>query len=71
VCTGKHPFDGSLAQIERAIREEKAPSPLKPGHNLLRNTVAIIMACLEKNPARRPTMEKVARVYADSASLIK
>jgi len=25
VCTGKHPFDGSLAQFERAIREEKAP----------------------------------------------
>ncbi|MCU0783187.1 MAG: protein kinase [Verrucomicrobia bacterium] len=70
-CTGKHPFDGTLAQIERGVREEKPPSPLKPGHNLLRNTVVIILACLEKNPDRRPTMEQVARVYADSASLFK
>jgi serine/threonine protein kinase len=69
--TGKYPFDGSMAQIERAIRELPAPSPLKPGHNLLRNTAAIIMACLEKNPNRRPSMEQVARVYADSASLLK
>jgi serine/threonine protein kinase len=70
-CTGKHPFDGNKAQIERAIREAPPPSPLKPGHNLIRNTVVIIMACLEKNPDRRPSMEQVARVYADSASLLK
>ncbi len=70
-CTGKHPFDGTLAQIERAIREEKAASPLKPGHNLLRTTAAVIMACLEKKPERRPAMEQVARVYSDSASLLK
>ena len=61
----------AIAQIERAIREATPPSPLKPGHNLLRNTAAIIMACLEKNPDRRPSMEQVARVYADSASLLK
>lgn len=70
-CTGKHPFDGEMAQIERAIRETPPPSPLKPGHELLRNTAVIIMACLEKNPDRRPSMEQVARVYADSASLFK
>ena len=70
-CTGRYPFDGTLAQIERAIREGTPPSPLKPGHNLLRNTVIIIMACLEKNPDRRPSMEQVAQVYADSASLLK
>ncbi|MGA2683638.1 MAG: protein kinase [Verrucomicrobiota bacterium] len=69
--TGKHPFDGAVAQIGRAIREAPTPSPLKPGHNLLRNTAAIIMACLEKNPDRRPSMEQIARVYADSASLLK
>jgi serine/threonine protein kinase len=68
---GKHPFDGAIAQIGQAIREAPTPSPLKPGHNLLRNTAAIIMACLEKNPDRRPSMEQVARVYADSASLLK
>ena len=68
---GKYPFDGTMAQIGRAIQESPTPSPLKPGHNLLRNTAAIIMACLEKNPDRRPSMEQVARVYADSASLLK
>ncbi len=70
-CTGKYPFDGTMAQIERAIREATPPSPLKPGHNLIRNTAVIIMACLEKNPDRRPSMEQVAQVYADSASLLK
>ena len=69
--TGRHPFDGNRTQIERAIREAPTPSPLKPGHNLLRNTAAIIMSCLEKNPDRRPPMEQVARVYANSASLLK
>jgi serine/threonine protein kinase len=69
--TGKYPFDGTRAQIERAIQEATPLSPLKLAHNLLRNTVAIIMACLEKNPDRRPSMEHVAKVYADSASLYK
>jgi len=68
-CTGKHPFDGNNAQIERAIREVTPPSPLKSGHPVLRTIAVIIMACLEKNPDRRPSMERVARVYADSASL--
>ena len=70
-CTGKHPFDGTLAQIERAIHHGKPASPLKPGHNLVRTTAAIIMACLEKSPDHRPTMERVAQVYAQSASLVK
>ena len=68
--TGKYPFDGELAEIERGIRETPTPSPLKLGHNLLRNTAAVIMDCLEKNPDRRPTMEHVAKVYADSAALL-
>lgn len=67
--TGKHPFDGSKGQIERAIREATPPSPLKSEHRVLRNTAVIIMACLEKIPERRPTMEQVAKVYAESASL--
>lgn len=70
-CTGKHPFDGTKAQIERAIREATPPSPLKSGQHVLRQTALIIMACLEKTPDRRPTMEQVAQVYADSASLFK
>jgi serine/threonine protein kinase len=70
-CTGKHPFDGTLAEIEQAIQEGKPASPLKPGHNLLRTTATIIMACLEKNPDKRPTMERVAQVYAKSAALVK
>ena len=70
-CTGKYPFDGTRAQIEHGIMEGTPPSPLKLAHNLLRNTVVIIMACLEKNPDRRPSMEQVAKVYANSASLYK
>ena len=70
-CTGKYPFDGTRAQIEHGIMEVTPPSPLKLAHNLLRNTALIIMACLEKNPDRRPTMEHVAKIYADSASLYK
>ena len=69
--TGNLPFDGSPAQVEQAIREVTPPSPLKAKYHVLRNTAVIIMACLEKNPDRRPTMEQVARVYADSASLVK
>ncbi|HUA36930.1 MAG TPA: protein kinase [Candidatus Sulfopaludibacter sp.] len=68
-CTGKHPFDGTKAQIEKAIREGTPLSPLKSGHHVLRNTAVIIMACLDKSPDRRPSMEQVAKVYADSASL--
>lgn len=69
--TGKYPFDGTLAEIERAIHEGNPAPPLEPGHNLLRNTAEIIMACLEKNPDQRPTMETVARVYSESAALVK
>ena len=67
--TGKHPFDGNPAQIERSIREGMPPSPLKSKHRVLRNTALVIMACLEKDPKRRPSMEQVAKVYAESASL--
>jgi serine/threonine protein kinase len=70
-CTGKYPFDGTLAQVERAILEATPASPLKLVHNVLRNTVVIIMACLDKIPNRRPSMEQIAKVYADSASLYK
>jgi serine/threonine protein kinase len=69
--TGKHPFDGTLAEIERAIHEGNPAPPLEPGHNLLRNTAEIIMACLKKNPDQRPTMERVARVYNESAALVR
>jgi serine/threonine protein kinase len=70
-CTGKHPFEGSQARVEQSIREVTPASPLKSGHNVLRSTAVIIMACLEKQPDRRPSMERVAGVYADSASLFK
>ncbi len=69
--TGKHPFDGSPAQIEQAIRSVTPPPPLKSKQRMLRNTAVIIMACLEKNPERRPSMEQVAKVYADSAALLQ
>lgn len=69
--TGKHPFEGNVAQIEQQIREATPPSPLELGSNVLRNIVVTIMSCLEKKPGRRPTMESVAKSYEDSASLFQ
>lgn len=69
VYTGKHPFDGDVAQIEQQIREMTPPSPIELGVDALRNTAITTMACLEKKPERRPSMEHVARCYADIASL--
>ena len=69
--TGKHPFDGDLAQIEQQIREMMPPSPIELGFDVLRNTSVTVMSCLAKKPDQRPAMESVARYYADSASLFK
>jgi serine/threonine protein kinase len=70
-CTGKHPFEGEQAGIEKQIRELTPPSPIQAGFDVLRNISAIIMSCLEKKPEQRPTMEFVAQCYADAASLLK
>jgi serine/threonine protein kinase len=67
--TGRHPFEGTLAEIEKQIREATPPSPIELGVDVLRNTLAIMMSCLEKKPERRPSMEYVAKCYADAASL--
>jgi len=67
--TGKHPFDGEAVPVEQQIRELAPPSPIQLGFDVLRNTSVTIMACLEKKPEQRPTMENVARCYADAASL--
>ncbi len=69
--TGRHPFEGDVAQLEQQIREATPPSPIELGINIPRNTLVVVMACLEKKPDRRPTMEHLARCYADSASLFK
>jgi serine/threonine protein kinase len=70
-CTGRHPFEGTPAEIEQQIREVTPPSPIELGLNVLRNTVVIMMSCLEKKPERRPSMEHVAKYYADAAGLYK
>jgi serine/threonine protein kinase len=70
-CTGKHPFDGDVAEIERQIRETTPPSPIELGSNILRTMQNVMMGCLEKKPERRPTMEHVARCYQESACLFK
>jgi len=67
--TGKYPFTGELAQIEKQIREVTPPSPIELGGNVLRNMIATTMSCLEKKPERRPSMEYVARCYANTACL--
>jgi eukaryotic-like serine/threonine-protein kinase len=71
VCTGKFPFDGDNAEIEKQIRETTPPSLIELGTNVLRNTVAIIMSCLEKKPEQRPSMEYIAKCFAETASLFK
>ena len=68
VWTGKHPFDGDAAEIERQIRETPPP-PLDSEATIPRNLVATMMQCLEKQPGRRPTMERVARYYAETSCL--
>lgn len=69
-CTGKHPFDGDNAHIQKQIRETTPPTPVELGVNVLRNTMVVMMACLEKQPERRPSMEQVAKCYAESAYLL-
>ena len=69
--TGRHPFDGDAAEIERQIREATPPPPNELGVNVIRNTWVTLMSCLEKKPNRRPSMEHVARCYADSACLFR
>ena len=69
--TGRHPFEGEVAEIEKQIREATPPSPIQLGVQVLRNTLVTMMSCLEKNPNRRPAMEQVAQCYADSACLLK
>ena len=69
VYTGKHPFEGEVAQIEKQIREMMPPSPIELGHAVLRNMSATTMSCLAKKPERRPSMEYIAQCYADAASL--
>ncbi len=70
-CTGKHPFDGDAALIEQQIREVTPPTPIQLGLDVLRNISVTIMSCLEKKPDQRPSMEFVARCYADAAGLFK
>jgi len=67
--TGRLPFDGNPAQIEQQIREATPPTPIELGVNVLRNLILVLMACLEKTPDQRPSMEQVARSYAESASM--
>jgi len=69
--TGKHPFDGDIATIEQQIRETTPPSPIELGFDVLRNTSVIVMSCLGKKPEGRPSMEHIARCYADSVSLFR
>lgn len=69
--TGKFPFDGDPAQIEKQIREATPPTPIQLGVKILRNMQAVVMACLEKQADRRPSMENVARCYFEAASLLR
>jgi serine/threonine protein kinase len=67
--TGEYPFDGDVTQIEEQIREKCPTMPAKEGVRVPRNVLATVMLCLEKNPSHRPTMDRVASSYADTAGL--
>lgn len=69
--TGRHPFEGEPAQVEQQIREATPPSPIQLKFDVFRNLSVTIMSCLEKKPDQRPSMELVARWYADAASLFR
>jgi serine/threonine-protein kinase len=69
--TGRHPFDGEAAPLEQQIREVTPPTPIQLGVNVPRNLQAIVMACLEKSPSQRPSLDYVARCYAESAGLFQ
>ena len=69
--TGRHPFDGEAAAIEQQIREATPLSPIQMGFDVFRSISVTIMSCLEKKPEQRPSMEYVARCYADAASLFR
>jgi serine/threonine protein kinase len=70
-CTGRHPFEGDAAQLEKQIRGVTPSSPIQLGVEVLRNTSVIIMSCLEKKPDQRPSMERIAQCYADAADLFR
>jgi serine/threonine protein kinase len=70
-CTGRHPFEGDPAHIQKQIREATPPSPIELGMNLPRSTTVTIMSCLEKKPNRRPAMERVALSFGDAANLFR
>lgn len=69
--TGRHPFDGEPAQIEQQIREATPPTLIQSGLDVPRNISVTILACLEKRPEQRPSMEQVVRSYAEAASLFR
>ena len=69
VYTGQYPFAGDGAELEEQIREVAPLSPIQLGVEIPRNHLSLVMACLGKKPQQRPTMEYVARSYAESASL--
>ena len=57
--SGRHPFEGDAAEIEKQIREVTPPSPVELGVGTPRNLSVIVMSCLEKKPDRRPSMEHI------------
>jgi hypothetical protein len=70
-CTGKNPFEGEEARMEHQIRKATPPSPIKRGVNVPRHTSVISLSCLETNPEQRPSMEYIARCFADAAGLFR
>jgi serine/threonine-protein kinase len=69
--TGRFPFEGDANEVAQQAHAATPPTPIQLGLNVLRNMQAVMMSCLEKQPNRRPSMEQVARCYAETANLLK
>jgi serine/threonine-protein kinase len=54
LLTGRRPFVGENSEeVKRHIREEQPPRPRKLRRSLSRDVEAVLLTCLEKDPARR------------------
>lgn len=59
-ATGVHPFAGrTVYQIASGIQRDQPPLPSSLARSLPDGLVDLIMACLDKDPARRPTPARI------------
>jgi serine/threonine protein kinase len=66
-ATGRHPFAGkTIHQIAAGIQRDRPPSPAAGAPDLPTDVSELILACLEKDPRRRPAAAEIARRCKES-----